>query len=162
MRNAECGIRTVRDCTRTPLFRIPNSEFRTSATRRSFTLVELMVVITIIAILATISLQVVGGLIGQARDAATRATISKIQGLLNSRSQALDRLIKRKGYLTGTQEFKKVQLNYGAAASQQSTKLMLTTKILQAKFFPQRYQEVYDPNIYRDSSGSTPIAQSTA
>jgi hypothetical protein len=104
----------------------------------------------------------VGGLLSQARDAATRATISKIQGLLNSRSQAFDRLLKRKGYLPGTAEYQQVQANYRNVITQSSTKSMLTTKILQVKFFPQRYQEVYDPYIYRDSSGQTPIAQATA
>src|SRR6266478_3984097 len=116
--------------------RNPKSKIRNYHT--SFTLVELMVVITIIAILATIALGVVGGLIGQARAGATKATISKIQGLLRSRSQAFDRLVKRKGYLTGTQEYQWVVQYYGAALPQQSSRQMLATKLLQAKFFPQR------------------------
>src|SRR5258708_1973004 len=63
--------------------------------RASFTLVELLVVITVIGILATITLGVVGGLVSQARDSATKATISKIQALLNSRAQAFQRLSMR-------------------------------------------------------------------
>jgi prepilin-type N-terminal cleavage/methylation domain-containing protein len=126
-------------------FRIPHSAFRT---RRSFTLVELMVVITIIAILATITLGVVGGLLSQARDSATRATLSKVQGLLNSRAQAFDRLTKRKGYVVGTTEYNQgIIPSYGAALPQQSTRVMLATKLLQAKFFPQYAGELYDPGL---------------
>jgi type II secretory pathway pseudopilin PulG len=119
-----------------------------------------MVVITIIAILATIALGVMGGLIGQARDAATKSTISKIQGLLNSRSQAFDRLIKRKGYLVGTQEYQWVVQNYGAALPQQSSRQMLATKLLQAKFFPQRYAELYitgNNNFWQKPAGQASI-----
>jgi hypothetical protein len=119
-----------------------------------------MVVITIIAIMATIALGVVGGLIGQARDAATKATISKIQGLLNSRSQAFDRLVKRKGYLVGTQEYQWVVQYYGAALPQKSSREMLTAKLLQAKFFPQRYAELYitgNNNFWQKPAGQASI-----
>ena len=51
--------------------------------RGGFTLVELTVVIAIIAILVTLVLQVAGGLISQARESATKATISKIQAILD-------------------------------------------------------------------------------
>src|SRR5262249_19346784 len=143
MRNAECGMGTARDCMRPAPFRIPNSappklgQGRIRRIRRSFTLVELMVVITIIAILATIALQVVGGLIGQARDAATKATISKIQGLLNTRAQAFDRMtvmrpdgkgtVRR--YLENSTEYQWVQQYYGKYATQKSTQVMLARKL---------------------------------
>ena len=75
-----------------------------------------MVVITIIAILATITLGVVGGLLSQAKEAATKSTILKIQGLLNSRAQAFDRLIKRKGYMAGCLEFQQAKQNFPTAS----------------------------------------------
>src|SRR5262249_54004106 len=122
--------------------------------RRSFTLIELMIVVTIIAILATITLGVVGGLLSQAREAATKATILKIQGLLNSRAQAFDRLLKRKGYLVGTYEYQSLQQNYPWIV-QTTTKNTLATKLLHARFFPQYYSEIYDQYSYAKPQGGT-------
>src|SRR5262249_53581084 len=105
IRNSECGMRWRQRRREVPLhsaLRIPHSALRR---RASFTIIELLVVITIIAVLATITLGVVGGLLGQARDTATKATLSKIQGLIDSRNQALQRLIMRNGFLTGSPEF---------------------------------------------------------
>ena len=63
-----------------------------AAGRSAFTLIELLVAVSIIAILMTLVIGVVGGFLTQARDAATKTTLNKIQGLLNSRAQAFDRL----------------------------------------------------------------------
>ena len=57
----------------------------TGSPRNAFTLIELLVVTTIIAILTTLTISVVGAFLTQARDAATKTTVNKIQGLLNSR-----------------------------------------------------------------------------
>ena len=120
-------------------------------------MIELLVVITIIAILATLTLQVVGGLLGQARDSATKATISKVQTLLNSRSQAFDRLLKRKGYLVGTTEFRAAQTNYPNAPF--STQQIVAIKYLQMKYFPQRASDVtlqvLQPNIYQNANATS-------
>jgi prepilin-type N-terminal cleavage/methylation domain-containing protein len=121
-----------------------------------FTLIELLVVITIIAILATLTLQVVGGLLGQARDSATKATISKVQSLLNSRSQAFDRLLKRKGYLTGTTEY--TSLTTVPPTYPKSTQSILAIKMLQKKYFPQRYSDadpILEPNIAGKANASS-------
>ena len=59
--------------------------------KRGFTLVELLVVVAIIALLAALTIRVVGGVLGNARKAATQATLKKIQELLKSRVQAVDR-----------------------------------------------------------------------
>lgn len=63
-----------------------------SSHRRGFTMVELLIVITIIAVLATITIKVVGGFIATGREAQTQATIKKIQGLIDDRLQAFNRL----------------------------------------------------------------------
>jgi prepilin-type N-terminal cleavage/methylation domain-containing protein len=122
-----------------------------------FTLIELLVVVTIIAILATLTLQVVGGLLGQARDSATKATIYKVQTLLNSRSQAFDRLLKRKGYLVGTVEYSNAQNQYPNAPN--STQKIIATKWLQMKYFPQRASDVtiqtLQPNIYKNANATS-------
>lgn len=119
--------------------------------RAGFTLIELLVVITIIAILMTISLQVVGGLLENAKTGSTRATISKLQGLINQRAQGLDRQILRKGFLPGSFEFAAVKSDYPAIPK--STQETLTKKLLEVKYFPQRSADIYDQNLYPASAG---------
>jgi prepilin-type N-terminal cleavage/methylation domain-containing protein len=119
--------------------------------RRGFTLVETLVVITIIAILMTLSLQVVGGALEQSRVSATQATISKIQGMINQRAQALDRQILRKGFLSGSLELASVKKKYPAIPS--GTQDILAKKILEIRYFPQRPADLYDGGLYPASAG---------
>lgn len=126
---------------------------RASVSHRAFTLIELLVVITIIGILATITLQVVGGLLSHAKDAATKTTLTKIQGLLNSRAQAFDRLMQRKGYLTGSYEYQQAQLNYSSAPA--TTQTILAKKMLQIKFFPQNPKEVTNANLFPNTANNS-------
>ena len=114
------------------------------AARRAFTIIELLVVITIIAVLMTLVISVVGAFITQARDAATKTTIGKIQGLTNSRAQAFSRLIvPRRMYVPGTVEMQYVNSNYPALSP--SAKTTIATKLLEKKFFPQRINELVQP-----------------
>ena len=136
-------------------FEVFNFQFAISHRRSAFTLIELLTVVTIIAILMTLTLQVVGGLISQARDSATKATLAKVQTLLNSRSQAFDRIIKRKGYLTGTVEY----TSFNGAGYTTTLQNILAIKELQKKFFPQNYADVkyqfLQPNIYQKSNATS-------
>lgn len=119
-------------------------------------MIELLVVVTIIAILMTLTLQVVGGLLSQARDTATRTTQAKIQTLLNTRSQAFDRLIKRRGYLVGSADYATIQGTYSKLP--QSTQLILTVKSLEMKYFPQRPVETnsqLQPAVANNSNASS-------
>lgn len=59
-------------------------------------MVELLVVIAIISILATISFKVYGTLVTNAKTAGTRATIKKIQGMIDERVQAFNRYMQGK------------------------------------------------------------------
>ena len=56
-----------------------------------FTLIELLIVITIISLLTAITVPIVGDLLNKARNSATKATILKVQELLNKRTAAFER-----------------------------------------------------------------------
>ena len=74
---------------------MPNRVWKKSnraSLRDGFTVVELLVVITIIAIVLTISITVVGNTLQNARTDATRATIKKIDSLMKDRIEAFGRL----------------------------------------------------------------------
>jgi len=60
--------------------------------RGGFTIVELLIVITIIAVVLTISIGLIGNTLQAARRDATRATIKKIDALMKDRIEAFGRL----------------------------------------------------------------------
>ena len=111
-------------------------------------------VISVIAILMTLTLQVVGGMISQARHSATQTTLNKIQGLLNSRSQAFNRLTMRKGFLPSSHEYQIAGTVVSGNSQLQNT---LAIKLLEAKYFPQYYTELFDQvNTGRNLPGLYP------
>jgi prepilin-type N-terminal cleavage/methylation domain-containing protein len=59
--------------------------------RGGFTLVELLVVITIIAILFTFAVQMIGGVVDFGRRAATESTLRKLNGMIEQRLQSIQR-----------------------------------------------------------------------
>lgn len=71
-----------------PVARLPRSPV---SPRRGYTLIELMVVITIISILISIVAFASVGFIGQARSAATRSTIKKVDEAIQERVGAVNR-----------------------------------------------------------------------
>lgn len=63
--------------------------------RRGFSLIELVIVMAIMITLAAFALLVVGSTIRGAREKATKATISKIDGLLRQRQEAFQRALEK-------------------------------------------------------------------
>lgn len=108
--------------------------------RRGFTLVELLVVITIIAILLTLTIRVVGSVITVSRESATQTTIRKVQALLNSRAEAMSRSQLSKAYIRNTPEWIMTE----GLTTDDATKKAMVAKLLARRHLPQRFQEVLD------------------
>jgi len=102
--------------------------------RAGFTLIEILTVITIIAVLMTLTMKVVGAVIDNARQSATVSTLTKIQSLMNSRRQAFNRLTLRKGFVTNSSEYALCKTVLGLTGQPQR---IVAGKILQMKYFPQ-------------------------
>ena len=76
-----------------------------SKLRSGFTLLELLIVISIIGVLMTLVTVVIRGTVNQAREEATKTTIIKVNRLLEQRIEAFDRAFKgsrRDQYVRGT------------------------------------------------------------
>lgn len=122
--------------------------------RPGFTLIELLIVVSIIAVLLLLTIRVMGAFIGQARDAATQATLRKVNGLLHERANAVYRLEQRSGYLATTPQYNQaagILLNLPTANPYRSSvalQKILTLKLLAVKFFPQLPVEVTDATLY--------------
>jgi type II secretory pathway pseudopilin PulG len=119
--------------------------------RPSFTLVELLMVVAIISVLMLLTVRVIGAFIGQAKASATETTIRKIQSLLNSRSEALYRMLRRPNYLANSDEYfspEVMQLSLAVVSSvpvpggNLPVREIVATKQITRKYFPQRAAEV--------------------
>ena len=71
---------------------------RRAAQRRAFTLIEILVVLTIIGIMVTMMGAVITNTMKKAREAATISLIQKIEGLLDERIKGFDRMIKSRDF----------------------------------------------------------------
>lgn len=141
-------------------------KLRTPHSRRGFTLLELLVVIGLIAFLVASLTMVIGGVLGTAREAATSATIMKINGPLQQRVQAFGVEIKKlkdTGRMEVLIERKRAELEgrtsgggprLGTIALPQRVFLdkdepvleILAVKELYRDAFPQRFAESPDRN----------------
>ena len=82
-----------------------NGRTHSIAERSGYTLIELLVVVAIIGMLAALSIVVMTGITTQAEEEATKATLAKINRLLEARIEAFDRAFKggrRDDYVIGT------------------------------------------------------------
>ncbi|MFN0050540.1 MAG: hypothetical protein ACKV0T_00015 [Planctomycetales bacterium] len=140
----------------------PNTLPKTSLPHRrspsaAFTVVELLVVVTIIAVLMTLTIRVVGSFLGQARASATETTIRKIQSLLNARVEALHRMTKRPGFLETTPDYNSTEV-INLANGDPNLRKILTTKQVTRRLFPQRFAEVdstLQPALFQNGAASS-------
>lgn len=118
-------------------------QIKTNSSRRGFTLIELMIVITIISLLALISLRVYGGIVTGAKVRATQATIKKIQGLLDQRLDAFTRYFARLKVVQGTPEYRNAAdpTQYPCTNYDPKTIEILARKQLYRSVFPQTWAE---------------------
>ncbi len=109
--------------------------------RRAFTLLELLIVIAIIALLMGISFSVMFGLVSQAEEEATIATIRKVDALLQQRIEAFDRTFngnKKRAAVNGMSALLAGQNIFGV---RDDVKEILAKKALFRFEFPQRIDE---------------------
>ena len=126
--------------------------------RRAFTLLELLMVVTIIGILMSMSVVVMLGFMDQAEEEATSATIQKINRLLEQRTEAFDRAFKgaRKDTASNNMRILLADPNLdgdrsdGIFGVKDAVVEILAKKALYRFEFPQRFDELLlfgDPAI---------------
>jgi prepilin-type N-terminal cleavage/methylation domain-containing protein len=113
--------------------------------RRGFTIIELLVVISVIAVLFALTVKGVGAVLENARESATKATLHKIRSSLSTRYEGFSRLSKRKGFLQSQPEYIVAKLVPGSDNNRYPT---LTKKLMERSYFPQRRQEVLDADFF--------------
>lgn len=114
---------------------------------RGFTIVELLIVMTIITLLMGISIAALRGAIGAAREKQTQATILKVHGLVQQRVEAFNRALDKMN-LTAAKQKMRVNFNttYGNATNiylRDNSKVLevLARKQLFQSRFPQNFAE---------------------
>lgn len=129
---------------------------RPQSARSGFTLIEILMVIGLIALLAGVLIVAVGGVVGSAKEAATKATIRKVDSLLTKRMEAFNRAIidqdkvssgsgKTPTYVQAAQ----LESFYRQAPS---VAKVLARKRVFRQYFPQRFSEVPAGSLTYDTS----------
>ncbi len=110
--------------------------------RKGFTLLELLIVISIIAVLLTLVVKATGTFITMSRESATETTIRKVSSMLNQRSESLYRLQARKRWVENTLEYYSAAKNI--SGGNDNLRKILARKLMMRTYFPQTRQEVLD------------------
>ncbi len=109
--------------------------------RRGFTLIEILVVVGIILLLMTLSVGVLRGAIGTARQHQTEATILKVHGLMQQRFDAFYRALERTNLQQAKDKMRRDWYNtYNFIPPEAAIEVMTKKSILQSRF-PQNYLE---------------------
>lgn len=123
---------------------IQRSEFRNVRVPRhrwAFTLLELLVVISIIGILVTILGATVTTTLRKAREAATVALIQKIDGLLDERLKGFERATKSRDFERIVQQTAQGLESSGIFGVRKSVIAAIARKNYFRQYFPQRYED---------------------
>jgi prepilin-type N-terminal cleavage/methylation domain-containing protein len=112
-----------------------------SSTRSAFTLLELLIVIAIIALLMGISFSVMYGLVSQAEEEATIATVRKVDALLQQRIEAFDRTFKGNKKTSAVNGISVLLASQNIFGVRDDVKEILAKKALFRFEFPQRIDE---------------------
>lgn len=118
--------------------------------RRGFTLVEVLTVVTVVAILAAVLLQAVGGAVEAARRSATESMLYRLQGLERHRAEALQRLQTRSpAVVDGSTEMELLTRQGSPYRSLDvNARRVLARKLMLAHWLPQQQSEAWDANFY--------------
>jgi prepilin-type N-terminal cleavage/methylation domain-containing protein len=135
---------------------------------RGFTLIELLVVIGVIALLMSTGLLVMGNVLQSAREHATRATILKVNGMLQQRAEAMQRYLEKPSNLAAEKEKTRQFLirayqsypNYPPVPAwtidNASDRMwaLLTRARKTREAFPQSFLDVYGPDRFPGTSAN--------
>ncbi len=110
--------------------------------RRAFTLVEILVVVTIIGILITMLGSVAGMTIRRAREAATTALIHKIDGLLADRMKGFERGTKSPDFRRFVNTQKAALVTSGITEITSEVIEVMARKTFFRQLFPQRFEDL--------------------
>ena len=130
--------------------------------RRGYSLIELLVVVGIIALLASMSLVVMKDILDQSREDATVMTVTKVSELLEERLTAFDRaanagLVAR--YAGVIEQDAKQAFNLPFTGTEprllrRRVAEIIARKVLYKQNFPQRFAEMADVDDYLAGTGS--------
>ncbi len=134
--------------------------------RRGFSLIELLVVMAVIAILATLSIVVMSGILDQAREDATAMTITKVSELLEERISAFDRAANGAVLAAAADDLERsAKATFGLPFTGVEPRLLrkrvaeiIARKVLFRENFPQRFAEMTDVrDVVAGTAGSNGI-----
>lgn len=120
-----------------------------NAPRGGFTLVELLAVVAIIMILMGLVTYAGFALVGNARESRTKGTITKIDKLLQERSEAFNVYFSNTQNLQNQPEYQQAVLEAGSDTNLAN---LLAKKKLLRRFFPQNFTEFDLHSSMTDSS----------
>ena len=109
--------------------------------QRAFTLLELLIVITIIAVLMGLSVSVMFGIVSQAEEEATITTVRKVDALLQQRIESFDRAFNGNRKLAAVNNIGFLLASQNIHGVRDEVKEILAKKALFRFEFPQRIQE---------------------